>query len=79
MQRPIIVRGRLNGSRRIDLDEALDEVSGAVEVVVRSIEPTPVILRRRLLDVIRALPAGPRSKEDIDDQVAAERASWGGR
>ncbi|MBK6580715.1 MAG: hypothetical protein IPG17_32110 [Sandaracinaceae bacterium] len=43
MQRPIIVRGRLNGSRRIDLVEALDEVSGAVEVVVRSIEPTPVI------------------------------------
>ncbi len=39
MQRAIIVRGRLSGPRRIDLDEAVDEVTGEVEVVVRPIEP----------------------------------------
>ena len=73
------MRGRLNGSRRIDLDEALDEASGDVEVVVRSIEPTQTAPRRKLLDVIRGLPAGTRSKEDIDDQIAAERACSGER
>ena len=77
MQRARIVRGRLVGPRRIELDEALDDVSGDVEVVVRRLEATP-IPRRRLLEVIRALPEGDPSKEDIDDQIAAERACWGG-
>lgn len=79
MQRAIIVRGRLVGSRRIDLDEASDDVSGDVEVVVRSIEPTDAVPKRRLLDVILGLPAGTRSKEDIDGQLTEERSSWGDR
>lgn len=79
MQRAIIVRGRLVGSRRIDLDEALEDVSGDVEVVVRSIEPTNAVPKSRLLDVIRGLPAGTRTKEDIDAQLAEGRSSWGDR
>ncbi|MEI2687472.1 MAG: hypothetical protein V9G14_15475 [Cypionkella sp.] len=79
MQRAIIVRGRLVGSRRIDPDEALEDVSGDVEVVVRSIEPTNAVPKSRLLDVIRGLPAGTRTKEDIDAQLAEERSSWGDR
>ena len=79
MQRAIIVRGRLVGSRRIDLDEALEDVSGDVEVVVRSIEPTNAVPKSRLLDVIRGLPAGTRTKEDIDAQLAEERPFWGDR
>jgi hypothetical protein len=79
MQRAIIVRGRLSGRTRIDLDEPVDEVSGEVEVFVRPIEPKQPPLRRKLLDVIRSLPPGTRSKEDIDRQIAEERASWGDR
>lgn len=80
MQRAIIVvRGRLSGPRRIDLDEAVDDVTGEVEVVVRPIEPKQPPVRRKLLDVIRSLPPGTRSKEDIDRQIAEERASWGDR
>lgn len=76
MQRAIIVRGRLSGPRRIDLDEAVDEEMGEVEVVVRAIEPSPARERRKLLDVIRALPPGTRTKEDIDRQLGEERSSW---
>lgn len=76
MQRAIIVRGRLSGPRRIDLDEAVDEEMGEVEVVVRAIEPSPARERRKLLDVIRALPLGTRTKEDIDRQLGEERSSW---
>jgi hypothetical protein len=76
MQRAIIVRGRLSGPRRIDLDEAVEGVSGEVEVVVRAVEAKAIVARPKLLDVIRALPPGARSKEDIDQQVAEERASW---
>ncbi|MBX3184832.1 MAG: hypothetical protein KIT72_07705 [Polyangiaceae bacterium] len=78
MQRDIIVRGRLAGPRRIDLDDAVDELSGEVEVVLRPIkakEAEPA--KRDLFEVIRSLPPGTRTKEDIDAQIAEERASWG--
>jgi hypothetical protein len=80
MERAIIVRGRLSGPRRIDLDEPVEEVTGEVEIVVRrapvEAKPAP---RRHLADVLRSLPPGTRSKEDIDRQVAEERDSWGDR
>jgi hypothetical protein len=78
MQRAIIVRGRLSGPRRIDVDEPVDEVTGEVEVFVRPVEPklTP---RRSLAEVLRSLPPGTRSKEDIDRHIAEERDSWGDR
>lgn len=78
MERAIIVRGRLSGPRRIDLDEPVDEVSGEVEVVVRPVqaEPAPT---RDVFEVLRSLPPGTRTKEDIDRQIAEERDSWGDR
>jgi hypothetical protein len=82
MQRAIIVRGRLSGPRRIDLDEAVDEVTGEVEVVVRPIEPIEPKEGKPAQDVfefLRSLPPGTRSKEDIDRQIAEERDSWGDR
>jgi hypothetical protein len=78
MERAIIVRGRLSGPRRIDLDEPVEDVTGEVEVVVRPVEAKHAA-RRSLADVLRSLPAGTRSKEDIDRQIAEERDSWGDR
>jgi hypothetical protein len=72
------VRGRLTGPRRIDLDEPVDDVTGEVDVFVRPVEPKAAP-RRSLTDVLRSLPPGTRSKEDIDRQMAAERDSWGDR
>jgi hypothetical protein len=77
----VIVRGRLHG-RHIDLDEPVDQLDGEVEVVVRAVEPAR---RERdkavenIFEFIRSLPAGARSKEDIDRQIAEERDSWGDR
>jgi hypothetical protein len=33
-------------------------------------------LQPDILDVLNALPGGTRSKEEIDQQLAAERAAW---
>lgn len=80
MERAIIVRGRLSGPRRVDLDEAIEEVTGEVEVVLRPVARPGVPARtppqRDILDVLRSLPAGTRTKEDIDRQLAEEKAEW---
>lgn len=79
MQRAIIVRGRLSGPRRIDLDEPVDEVTGEVEVIVRPIVREEGEPAQDVFDFLRSLPPGTRSKEDIDRQIAEERDSWGER
>ena len=51
---------------------------GEVEVQVRSIQsstPRPP----DLLEVIASLPAGNRTKADIDQQLVDERSGWSGR
>jgi hypothetical protein len=79
VQRAIIVRGRLSGRSRIDLDEPADELTGEVEVVVLPIERTEATPKQDIFDFLRSLPPGTRSKEDIDRQIAEERDSWGDR
>jgi hypothetical protein len=78
MERAVILRGRINGARRIELDEPLEEVTGEVEVVVRAVAHAPAP-RHDLEDVLRALPEGSRSQGELDAQLAAERASWDAR
>ena len=79
MERAIIVRGRLNGRTRIDLEEPVDEVTGEVEVFVRPVAPGHALPEQDIFDFLRSLPPGTRSKEDIDRQIAEERDSWGDR
>ena len=77
MERGVVVRGRLHG-RHIELDEQVEDLDGEVEVFVRAVRgasPHPP----DVLDVIAALPPGERSKANIDQQVADERAGWRGR
>jgi hypothetical protein len=77
MERGVVVRGRLHG-RHIELDEQVEDLDGEVEVFVRAVQgatPDPP----DVLDVIAALPPGERSKANIDQQVADERAGWLGR
>jgi hypothetical protein len=74
MERGVVVRGRIHG-RRIDLDEPVDQLEGEVEVVVRPVQaPHPTVAD--MLALIATFPPGTRSKEDIDRQIAEERASW---
>jgi hypothetical protein len=74
MERGVVVRGRLHG-RRIDLDEPVGQLDGEVEVTVRSVaESHPTVAD--MLALVATFPPGGRTKEDIDRQIADERASW---
>jgi putative addiction module component (TIGR02574 family) len=73
MDRAIIVRGQMSGSRLIELDEPLDGMAGEVEVIVRAVAHAPAP-RHGLEDVLRALPEGSRSQVEIDAELGAERA-----
>ena len=77
MLRGVVMRGRLTG-RHIDLDGPVDQPDGEVEVVVRPIESERAAVEN-IFQFIRSLPAGTRTKDDIDRQLAEERDSWGDR
>lgn len=70
----VIVRGRMTDARHIELDEPLEEVLDPVEVVLRSV-PVPEE-SEDIVDFLARIPAGTRSKEDIDRQIRGERDSW---
>jgi hypothetical protein len=76
MKKAVKVAGWMADPRHIELDEPLTGVVGKVEIIVRSTgEPQPVA--GDILDLVSALPAGSRTKEDIDRQMQEERSSWG--
>ena len=79
MERAIVVQGRLSDPQHIELDEPVTEVQGPVEVVVRAAASAHGQRHQDVFDLIARLPAGTRSKEDIDRQVREERESWGDR
>lgn len=73
MKRAVVVRGRLTGPTHIELDEPVPG-SGPVEVVVQLVrDEAHDDQPRDILDFLRSLPLGTRSKEDIDAQIAASR------
>jgi hypothetical protein len=76
MERGVVVRGRLHG-RQIDLDEAVDQLDGEVEVVVRSVQRPADTHAQDIFDFLRSLPPGTRTKADVDRQTAEEREAWG--
>jgi hypothetical protein len=84
LQRAIIVKGRVTDSWHIELDEPVEDLTGEVEIIVRSIEApldhgrTDVEELLRIEDEWRAKHGDClRCKEDIDHDLAEERASWG--
>ena len=79
METALILRGRLSNSRHIELDEPVSEIEGEVEVVLRRVTPLTEARTIDIFDLIAASSPGARSKEDIDQQMADERGSWGDR
>jgi hypothetical protein len=76
MERAVIVAGWMADPTHIELEEPLPGVLGKIEVVVRSTGASqPVAMD--ILDLVSALPAGTRTKDDIDRQIHEERSSWG--
>lgn len=76
MDKACVVAGRIADSRHIELEEPVTGLQGRVEVTLRSLDKSRP-REKDVMDLIRSLPAGTRTKRDIDLQVEAERKSWG--
>jgi hypothetical protein len=76
MVHAVVVKGHLVGPSSVELDEPIDAGAREVEVIVRMPERTHDV-NDSLAAFLRTLPAGTRSKADIDQQIQEERDSWG--
>ena len=72
MPRRVVIKGRVVGPRTVELERPLPDKTREVEVVARVVEDDG----GKLSDYVRGLPAGTRSKEDIDQQIREERDAW---
>jgi len=63
----------------VELDEPVSDVTGSVEVILRSVEVAEERRGERLSDFLRRLSPTGRTKEDVDRQIREERDSWGNR
>lgn len=77
MEKAVTVRGRLSDPKHIELDEAVTDVVGAVEVVLRQAPVANGQAAPDIFDLIATLPGGTRTRAEIDAQVREERESWG--
>lgn len=77
MENGIVLRGRLHG-RSIELDEAIDDLEGEVEVIVRA-APAADGQAPDILEVIAALPTGTLSKDEMDSRILDGREEWARR
>lgn len=78
MVRTWVVKGRLVGTRTVELDEPVERAAGEVEVIVRAQPQDSEPATASLAAFLRALPPGSRTKADIDRQLRSERGCWGG-
>lgn len=76
MERTVVVRGRVVDNRHIELDEPVEEVSGAVEVTLRPAAAPVEEEDEDILDFLARITRGTRSKEEIDRYLHEERESW---
>jgi hypothetical protein len=74
MQNAVVIKGKLIGPTQIQLHEPFQSSEASVAVIVCPISSTnPASQDQSIFDFLQTLPAGTRSKEDIDRQVAHQR------
>jgi hypothetical protein len=78
MQRAVVIRGRLVGPTTAELDERVPdpEMVGTVEVLLRIPASMVPDETESIVEFLESLPAGVRSKVEIDRQLDDERAAW---
>lgn len=80
MQSAIVIRGRLVGPTNVELDEPVPDLAADVEVIVRPRQETEAARpSSNILDFLRQLPPGTRTREEIDAQIREEREGWDNR
>jgi hypothetical protein len=75
MARTVVVKGHIVGSNTVELDEPVPNDATDVEVIVH-VADEPASRLQELIDFLKSLPPGTRSKEDIDRQIDEDRGSW---
>jgi hypothetical protein len=78
VQKAVLVKGRLTSPTSVELDEAVAGMTVEVEVLLRP-DTAPSPSPQTVSSFLQNLPPGTRSKEDIDQQIQAERTNWGDR
>jgi hypothetical protein len=74
MGNAVTVKGRLADPRHIELDEAVTDLTGRVEVVLRSVSASVPTSSAERVSQARALQAGaPAQKSDSVDLLRADR------
>ena len=76
MQEAILIRGRLTGPKSVESDEPVTDLEAEIEVIVRS-GHTVGQGSQLGLGLLRNIPTGTRSRQEIDRQLNDERESWG--
>ena len=79
MQSVRIIRGRLTGPTSVELDEAVSDAQGEVQVIVPQSPYGAARNGENLVAFLERLPAGTRTKQEIDQQIQDERDGWGER
>jgi hypothetical protein len=79
MRRAIVVKGRVVGPTTVELLEEGPPAGTEVEVVVPAEDETAADGQESIVDYLRRLPPGTRTKAEIDRQLQEERESWGSR
>jgi len=70
-----VIKGHRISPDTIRLDRPLPADVAAVQVVLDEM-PSPTTPDERLSAFLRSLPAGVRTKNEIDQQLQDERSSW---
>ncbi len=80
METAYIVTGTLTDDHTVTLDESLPMVQGKVRLSVEPLAPTPKRPHGEVIAEIRerqrARGHQPRTREEIDADIQAERDSW---
>jgi hypothetical protein len=76
VQGSIVIKGRLVGPKSVELDEPVNGKPD-VEVIVHPTENADEKSVPNVFDFLLQLPAGTRTRENIDGQILDEREAWG--
>ena len=74
MDKALIIRGRLTGPKSIELEEPISQATERLEVILRAGDQ--LAANGSVVDFLRALPPGQRSKADIDRELHGDRDNW---
>ena len=77
MQDAIVVKGRLIGPRNVELEQSVSNANEHVEVIVHMGDQLASENGESIFAFLRRLPAGNRTKDEIDRQITEERDAWG--